>query len=72
MSSVLVSAMTGFCSRILGAAAPLGALFFLFLMIFGSGPFWGRAWGFGCACWGFEGWHPSAWGLMRGREAAAI
>ena len=32
----------GFCSRISGAAAPLGTLFFLSIGIFGSGSFWGR------------------------------
>ena len=55
MSKVLVFGNDcGFRSRILGAAAPLGALFFLSLGIFGSRPFWGRGLGFGCACWGFE------------------
>ena len=43
MSKVLVFGNDcGFRSRILGAVAPLGTLFFLSLRTFGSGPFWGR------------------------------
>ena len=50
----------GFRSRILGAAAPLGTLFFLSLGIFGSGPFSG---------WGLEVWLclVGLWGGTRAR-----
>ena len=69
----LCSAMTGFCSRILGAAVPLGGSVLLI-----SQDVWFEAiLGAGLGVWlcllGLWGVVPErVWSLMRGREAAAI